>query len=157
MKLILILFAVFVLLGGGGAGAYFYFTNTAEAAIDPDQEMAEKQQDTHKAPVVTELVKFDPVLVPVVDRDGVSQVVTLVVGLEIIHGANIDHVKMMSPKLKNAYIQDMYGVLNRHAAMKGGTLGVDLIKSRLSKISQRILGEDVVYEVKVEAVQQRPV
>lgn len=156
MRLILILFTVFVVLGGGAAGAYFYFMNNAEAAIDPDQELAAVEEEKVD-PLLLSLVEMDPVLVPVVDRDGVSQVVTLIIGLEITSGAYRDKVRELSPKLKNAYIQDMYGVLNRHAMLKGGTLEVDLIKERLGKISQRILGKDVLHELKLQAVQQRPV
>ncbi|MCP4932654.1 MAG: flagellar basal body-associated FliL family protein, partial [bacterium] len=53
--------------------------------------------------------------------------------------------------------QDMYGVLNRHAALKGGVIQVSVIKARLNKISQEIMGEDVVYDVLLQVVQQKPI
>ena len=66
----------------------------------------------------------------------------------------VEHLK---PKIKDAFIQDMYGVLNRHAALKGGVIQVGVLKERLNKMSAKVLGEDKVYDVLLQVVQQRPI
>ena len=49
-------------------------------------------------------------------------------------------------------------MLNRHAALKGGVIQVGIIKKRLNKISDRVMGdEDVVQDVLLQVVQQRPI
>lgn len=109
-----------------------------------------------------EYVELSPLLLPIVDDDGVSQVINLVVSLEVTGVASADRVKSLQPKLTDAFIQDMYGVLNRHAALKGGVLQVGLIKKRLHKVSTRIMGYDaddhaIVNDVLLQVVQQRPI
>lgn len=104
-----------------------------------------------------EFVELEPLILPVVDNSGVSQTVSMVVSLEVVDTASADKVKLLSPKLKDAYITDMYGVLNEHAALKGGVIQVGAIKERLNKITTKIMGEHVVNDVLLQVVQQRPI
>ena len=66
-------------------------------------------------------------------------------------------VQSLTPRLNDAYIQDMYGILSDQAALKGGVIQVGMIKSRLNKISAEVLGEDIVSDVLLQVVQQRPI
>lgn len=158
--MIMIAVVALLVLGGGGAGAYFYFFTPAEASAPKDGEhkkeaKADEDGEGHGAGV--EFVELDPLILPIVDNDGVSQVVSLVVALEVSDAAAAERVKAMSPRLKDAYIQDMYGILNKHAAMKGGVLQVVDIKERLNKATTKIMGKDVVHDVLLQVVQQRPI
>ena len=156
MRMLFIIFGALIVLGGGAAGAYFYFVNPAEAS--KSEEMDEYAGD-EKAEYAKsfEFVELDPLILPIVDAKGVSQTVSLVVVLEVPNSAAKTKILDIEPRLKDAYIQDMYGVLNKHAALKGGVLQVDMLKSRLNKISQRIVGEDKINDVLLQVVQQRPI
>lgn len=159
MKKIIILLVAVLLLGGGGAGAYFYlFANKAEAAVPEgeEHEKAAAAEGEHGAPAF-QFVEMDPLILPIVDNEGVSQVVSLVIALEVADQATADEVKAMTPKLKDAFIQDMYGVLNKQAALKGGVIQVSQIKQRLNMISNKVLGEEKVHDVLLQVVQQRPI
>lgn len=101
-------------------------------------------------------VKLDPLLLPIIDEDGIQQVVSMVVSIEV-NSDNASKVKLYSPRLTDAYIQDMYGVLNRHAALKDGIIQVRMIKERLNKVTGEILGHDIEAEVLLQLVQQRPI
>jgi len=161
MRMILIAVVALLVLGGGGAGAYFYFSQTAEASAGEEahEEVAKKEEhhgDGHGHGAF-EFVELDPLILPIVDENGVSQVVSVVVALEVADSAAASSVEKMSPRLKDAFIQDMYGVLNRHASLKGGVIQVNLLKKRLNKISARVMGDDVVQDVLLQVVQQRPI
>lgn len=166
MRLAIIAVVALLVLGGGGAAAYFFFLQPAEASISEDgaedhganaehAKKDKKKEGGHGSG--TEFVELDPLILPIVDNEGVNQVVSLVIALEVGNAEDAAQVTHMAPKLKDAYIQDMYGVLNRHAAMKGGVIQVGDIKKRLSKISNEIMGEDVVHDVLLQVVQQRPI
>lgn len=160
MRLVIIGVIAVLLLGGGGAGAYFFFMKPAEAssgdaAADPHKS-AKKEKGGHEAPAV-EFVELDPLLLPIVDETGVTQTVSMVISLEVSDAAKAEEVKKLAPRLKDAYIQDMYGVLNRHAALKGGVIQVSTIKARLNKVSTEVLGADMVNDVLLQVVQQRPI
>ncbi len=164
MRMILIAVVALLVLGGGGAGAYFYFSKPAEASAG---EAAKEVAATHKKDEKkkggghggggTEFVELDPLILPIIDSSGVTQTVSLVIALEVADKDKAEEVKKLTPRLKDAYIQDMYGVLNKHAALKGGVVQVAAVKSRLTKITTDVLGEDMVSEVLLQVVQQRPI
>lgn len=146
-----------LVLGGGGAGAYFYFMNQAEASAPEGEEHEVAKEEAHEVDRSHyEYVELDPLILPIVDNSGVSQVVSMVVALEVVDAASADKVKKLAPKIKDAYIQDLYGMLNEHAALRGGVIQVGYIKKRLNKISVDVIGEEGFSDVLLQVVQQRP-
>ena len=164
MKMIIMALAAVVVLGGGAAGAYFFFAAPAEAAGGELSEVEQAELDAkikaEEEAAIKENVRFvdiDPLILPILDGNGVSQVVSVVIAIEIPGNQEVFEIQKMSPRLKDAYIQDMYGVLNRKASMSGGVIEVGQLKERLTKITKRILGEDKVNDVLLQVVQQRPI
>lgn len=164
MKAIILGIAVLAILGGGGFGAYFYFIKPAEAAVpagdaghDAEAEQHQEAAAAHDPAHPLPLVELSPMIVPVIDREGVSQTVSLIIAIEALDVPAADKIKYNEPRLKDAYIQAMYGILSRHAAMKGDVLQVGEIKAHLGAISEKILGENVIHGVVLQVVQQRPV
>ncbi|MBI1301595.1 MAG: flagellar basal body-associated FliL family protein [Alphaproteobacteria bacterium] len=105
-----------------------------------------------------EYVEMEPLILPVIDEDGVYQVLSMVVVIEVNGIYNADKVKAKKPKLKDAYIQDMYGVLNEHAALKGGILQVGIIKKRLNSVTNSVINDkDIETDVLLQVVQQQPI
>lgn len=165
MKFVMMLFLALVLAGGGAAGGYFYFQNSAVASAGPMSELdhAAKMKYEAKAAHAKEeqkdlkFVRLEPLILPIIDDSGVSQVVTLVVALEV-NGAEAEKkAEMYAPRLKDAFIQDMYGVLNRKASLNGGVIKVDRLKARLNRVTTKVLGENQVNEVLLQVVQQKPI
>lgn len=154
-----------LLVGAGGAGGYFYFQQTAIASLGPknlaalDAKKAEEKAALEAEEMAKKLrfVELDPIILPIIDKTGVTQVVTLVVSLEVTSEANAEYAQQLAPRLKDAYIQDMYGVLNRKASMEGGVIKVDQLKERLNRISTRVLGDNKVNSVLLQVVNQNPI
>lgn len=165
MKILPILITAILFLGIGGAGGYFYFNQSATASLGPadKQALADKKQRELDARTAEEkaanlrFVKLNPIVLPIIDESGVTQVVTLVVSLEVDGDENAKYAENLSPRLKDAYIQDMYGVLNRKAAMDGGMIKVNELKERLNRLSHKVLGEGKVNDVLLQVVNQRPI
>lgn len=166
MKLAIIGAVALLLVGGIGAGAYFYFVSPAEAAAGKEIEKgheeakAEKKEDKGgdhgKGGASAFFVQLDPLILPIIDEEGLTQVVSLVIAIDVPDEATKEKVKILAPRLTDAFIQEMYGELNRQAAMKGGIVQVNMIKTRLNKIAHRVLGDDMVNDVLLQVVQQRP-
>lgn len=159
MKMAVIALVAILMLGAGAAGAYFYFDKPAEAAAGPMDEIAKAEHEAKveegAAAPKEQFVQLDPLTLPVIGDRGVTQTVSLVISIEVPDEATAAEVKRLSPRLQDAYIQDMYGALNRKSAMENGVLQVGPIKERLNKISTRVLGENVVNDVLLQIVQQR--
>ena len=161
MRMMIMAVVALLVLGGGGAGVYFYFMKPAAAAATESSEVAKNHEDHKKAKKghggVVEFVELDPLILPIIDTEGVTQTVSLVIAIEVASPEAKKEVETLAPRLKDAFIQDMYGVLNQHAALKGGVIQVSTIKSRLNKITTDVMGEDVVNDVLLQVVQQRPI
>tara|TARA_X000001036_G_scaffold185202_1_gene174792 strand:+ start:424 stop:903 length:480 start_codon:yes stop_codon:yes gene_type:complete len=159
MKIVMIAGAI-LLLGGGGAGAYLYLMPQAEASVSEEDaeaakaaELAEKKKN--RKPGL--FVELDPLILPIVDDNGISQVVTLVVAIEVNGIGAESKAHRIAPKLKSEFLEDIYGVVNAHAAQSGGPLEIMPLKKRLNKISRSLIGEEEVYDVLLQVVQQQPV
>ncbi len=116
-------------------------------------EAAEKKETSGAA----EYVKLDPLLLPIIDEDGVQQVVSMVDAIEVAGISDADKIKAIRPRLTDAYLQDMYGILNRHAALKGGIIQVQMIKDRLNQVTDKVVDGKIDTEVLIQVVQQRPI
>lgn len=160
MKFVMMIIGALLVLAGGGAGAYFYFMQEAEASAPEGEEhevKKEEKKDKGGHEVLFEYVELDPLILPIVDKNGVSQVVSMVIALEVDSPSTATRVKAMAPKLKDAYIQELYGMLNEHAALKGGVIQVGFIKKRLNEISQDVVHNGDIHDVLLQVVQQRPI
>lgn len=157
MKPVLLALVALILLGGGGAGAYFYFKQPAIAATGEHAEAAKAKDHGKKGghDAVSSFVQLDPLILPIINKDGVSQVISLVVVIETdeVGKAEVEH---LSPRLKDAFIQDMYGVLSSDTVMRDGVIQVAPVKERLHKVSTHVLGDGVAKDVLLQVVQQRP-
>lgn len=159
MKMAVIALVAVLLVGGGAAGAYFYFDKPAEASAGPVDEIKKAEHDAkvEGAAAVHEFVSLDVLVLPIIDEVGVTQTVTLVISLEVPDAATAEEVKHLSPRLKDAFIQDMYGALNRKNVMNKGVLQVSVVKDRLNRVSKKVMGEGKVNDVLLQVVQQRSV
>lgn len=147
-----------LVLGGGAAGVYFYFGHPAEAAIGPGkahQEAGPAHDRGHAAD--HSFVQLDPLLLPIIDETGVNQIVSISIVVEVSDDEKAKKVETLAPRLKDAYIQELYGVLNKHAALRGGVVQVGSIKERLRQISQSVMGDGIVEDVLLQVVQQRKI
>lgn len=162
MKKLIIAVVALLLLGGGGFAAYTYFGAPAEAAAvegNKDEAAAKEQAEKDKAAAdaAVAFVKMESLVLPIVGKDGVSQVINLSVTLEVKDELTAKEIEKVTPRLRDAYIQDMYGVLTQKSAMADGVVQVDFIKARLNKVTEKLLGPDKVKSVLLQTLQQRKV
>lgn len=103
-----------------------------------------------------EYFEMDPLIIPVINSRGLSQQVNLIVSLEVPNGKMPD-VELYAPRLTDAYIQDLYGVLGAgYGLVNGNVLNVNAIKQRLAAVTEKIIGDELVNDVLLQVVQQRP-
>jgi flagellar FliL protein len=163
MKKIIMGIVAVLLLGGGAGGGYMFLKKPAEAAL-PDDEHAAPKEDKHAkkkgghGEEVAEFVQLAPLILPILDKSGLLQTVSVVVALEVKNKADAEFVKSLQPRITDAFIQEMYGVIHHPAGMvNGNVIKVGVLKKRLNKVGQRVLGEDVLQDVLLQVVQQRPI
>ncbi|OFW87233.1 MAG: hypothetical protein A3J37_04495 [Alphaproteobacteria bacterium RIFCSPHIGHO2_12_FULL_45_9] len=162
MKKIILIVVALLLLGGGGFAAFtFLGGKTAEASIDPkqaskDKSEAETAASKKEADAKVSFVKMDALTLPIVNKNGVVQIVNISITLEVEDAEKAKEIEKFTPRLKDAYIQDMYGALGSATALTAsGVVEVNTVKKRLMSVTQKVLGDDSVRDVLLQAVQQR--
>ncbi len=157
MRLLFIIFLVLGIVGGAGFGLYTYVLKPAEAS-ETDQVDEVKKAEKPKIKVSNyEFVELDPLILPIIDQNGFSQTVSMIVAIEVRSTFHSQFVNSVQPKIKDAFIQEMYGYLNKETALNpGGAIKVKYLKERLNKVTLELLGPDIVNDVLLTVVQQRP-
>ena len=102
-----------------------------------------------------QFVELNPLILPVINKKGVTQVISLVVALEVDSQEKADKVAKFQPRLTDAYLSDLYGTFS-HKMPENGVVPIDYLKKRLNLMSSKILGEHVVRDVLVQVMQNRP-
>ncbi len=148
MKIVVIVLALALAGGGGAAGWFFFLKEEPEEVVE---EVVEPLPPT--APVY---VRFNPLQLPLIGDDGIDQVIDITVALEVPDQAAADQVIALAPRLNDAILSDLYGVMHTSRIMRNGVVNVNAIKQRIVTVSQRIMGEDLVHDALVQSVGQRP-
>jgi flagellar protein FliL len=163
MKKVVLAMAALGVLGGGGAGAYFLLLKKpAEAALPAGEEQTAagehgaKGQHGEEAKPPT-YVKLDPLVVPIMDAEGVAQVISMVISFEVKDEEQAKKVEDLKPRIKDAFITNMYGMLNQKAALDNGVVKISYVKKRLTDLTDKVMGAGVVDNVLLQMVQQNPI
>ncbi len=115
--------------------------------------MAEETSEEEGAPEIL-FVELNPLIIPVINEHGVTNMVSLVVAVEVDSQEKADKVTKYSPRLTDAYLSDLYGAFS-HYNPDRGVLPITYLKKRLNKMSAKVLGDDVVADVLLQVLQSR--
>ena len=117
-----------------------------------DVHAADKAKEGEEA---FQFVELSPLILPVINKQGVTQVISLVVALEVDSQEKADKVTKYQPRLTDAYLSDLYGAFS-HKMPDSGIVPIAYLKERLNAMSTKVLGEHVVKDVLVQVMQNRP-
>ncbi|NBX65818.1 MAG: flagellar basal body-associated FliL family protein [Proteobacteria bacterium] len=154
LKKVLIPVLALILLLSGGVGAYFFMGGESVASTGETAKVEEKAEGEEGGKIA--YVPMQPIILPIIDQDGISQTVSLVVSLEVRDAAKVAEVEQNLPVLADAFLSDMYGTLSKKSSMEGGVIKVSQLKARLVEITKRVMGEGAVNGVLLQVLQQHP-
>jgi len=100
-------------------------------------------------------VQIAPFVVPVIGSDGPEEMVSLMITLEVGSQEKADFVRQRLPKLNDAYMQTLYGALDRGTIKRNGLINVTLLKDKLVKATSNVLGQGYADDVLVQALAER--
>jgi flagellar basal body-associated protein FliL len=100
-------------------------------------------------------VKMEPMLLPVINDRGIQEVVSMVVALEVKDEQSILAVKSVVPRLNDAYMRALYGHIDRAIYRNGRFLDVTKLKTRLTAITESMVGKELVRDVLIQGINQR--
>lgn len=100
-------------------------------------------------------VKMDPMILPIINDQGVQEVISVLIALEVDDQPTIEKVNHLAPKLSDAYMRALYGRLDNKVYRNGSFIDVNKLKTKLEKVTETVAGKGVVKDVLIQGVNQR--
>jgi len=103
-------------------------------------------------------IDMDPIIIPLFQDDQVAGNIQLAVKLEIRSNDAYAEVRRFMPKLADVYLRDLYVYIPRYL-IRAEQVDIAVIKARLKKLSDKVVGPGVVADILVQAIkdnQPRP-
>jgi len=147
MKLIIIIGVVAVLLLGGGGAAYFF-----RAELFGGKHAAEKAPIAKSANAI--FVDLESVAVAIIRNQRVEKQVVLQVSLEVPDDAARLAVSQALPRIKDAFIRDLYDYFALQEPGREG-VNVEAVKKRLKRTADQVMGEGKIRAVLIQGAVER--
>lgn len=147
MKALIVLAIGLFLLGGavfGGWTLYKEFILGAENAEPPPPP----------PPPPPAFVRMNPIVVPVIGKDRVTQFVTLHVTIQVDIDAQ-PRTQANQPRLGDVFLTTLYGALDDRSIMRGNLIDIPALKAKLVDAAGKVIGRSVVQDVLIQVVMQR--
>lgn len=99
-------------------------------------------------------VHIAPMVLPVISDEGVEQLVTLVIDLEVKDFNVADTVHSQMPRVRDALMRALYGGLGKGTLRNGKLVDVAKVKAKIQKAVTDVIG-DGLRDVLIQGVAQR--
>ncbi|MEA1676322.1 hypothetical protein [Nitrospirillum sp. BR 11163] len=148
MKKILFLLVALLALIGAGVGGYIFLVHK-----DGQPKVEEEKKKPAGPP---QFVDIGPFVLPVMGDKQIEQNLLLQVQIQVASDEAKDKVKERRYILQNAYIETLYGKLGQQQIKAGQVIDVVAVRRWLIEATPKVMGEGVVDDVLIQAVNQHP-
>ena len=146
MKKMIIGLVVLLALGGGG---YFGWLQMNESTLKTADEGGDSSYFSNKEP---KFVELDLLTAPFIKGGKFVRYIVLVVILEVGNDDEVDEVRAVIPRLRDAYVTDLHTLATmRNPEQK--MLNLKRIKLRLLASTHEVMGVKIVRQVLVQLAQ----
>jgi hypothetical protein len=114
-----------------------------------------KEGGAASVPGAPAYVRFNPIFIPVIDRDRVTQQVGITLMLQLVPGEDQADVEAKRQQLTDAFFRDLYAFFQARIDFHG-TINQAYLKARLLKTASGIVGPNAIQEVLIEQLFARP-
>ncbi|TNE32050.1 MAG: hypothetical protein EP349_02605 [Alphaproteobacteria bacterium] len=122
------------------------------AASTPEKPEAEKKDGE------LEYVDMNPILLPVISREGKTQNISILISIGIDQGRK-PFLEGYQPRLANAYIQTLYSMFDNGEAIRpNGAFDAEKVQTRLLAVTENMLHDNEhlkVHDLLLKAMQAR--
>jgi flagellar basal body-associated protein FliL len=100
-------------------------------------------------------VRLSPMVLPIINDEGVEQLVTLQITLDVKDFDTADTIHTYMPRVTDALMQALYGGLGEGSLQNGKLVDVAKVKAKAMTAVASIVGADGVHDVLITDVGQR--
>jgi len=124
----------------------------AEPSGKPDPRAPPKIQPAPGAPSYVTVPLF---IIPVIEGGEVTRQVSIGVALELVKGKTLENLKPKETILIDAFFRELYGLFGQRSSAER-IADPPVIKARLQRVADRVLGAGVVKQVLILQLFERP-
>ena len=100
-------------------------------------------------------VRISPMILPIINDDGVEQLVSLMVTVNVVDNDAAMALHKNMPRVMDALLRHLYGGLDESFLRNGKLVNIPKIKSKAISAISEIIGKENVHDVLVESISQR--
>jgi len=100
-------------------------------------------------------IHIPPLILPVITANGVEQLVTIMIDVEVRDFDVADQIHSNMPRIMDALNRALYGGLGEGNLRDGKLVNVTKIKAKASAALSEVIGVDAVQDVLIQGVAQR--
>ena len=151
MKLVIIIVSVVLLLAGGGAAFFFLHGQDSEAPESQQTAETGEQPKVSADPVYMDVKNL---VIPIIRNREIQKYVLFRITLEMHDENTKDQVRLVFPRLKDAFIKDLFDYYAYRTPGAGG-INVNAVRRRLKRASDRTVGKGKVKNVLIQGAFER--
>lgn len=142
-------------------GAFVVPVASLRAAEEGEEGAAPAKPDPHARPAIQPApgapayVTVPLFIIPVIEGGQVTRQVSVGIGMELVKGKTLQDIKPKEAVLIDAFFRELYGLFGQRAAAER-IAEPPIIKARLQRVADRILGAGVVKQVLILQLFERP-
>lgn len=149
MKIVVIIFAVLIMLGGGAVSVMKWLLI---GPFEPTGGELAGLQEPREPP---RFIDMDQLIIPIFQGEKVIANIQIHLKLETLGEANESKLLRLLPRLSDAFWRDLYAFIPR-LLRKERQLDATIIKERLRLIGEKVVGKDVINNVLVQSLVNSP-
>ena len=100
-------------------------------------------------------VHISPMILPVINENGVEQLVTIIIDVEVKDFDAADQMHSHMPRVMDALMRKLYGGLGTGVLKNGKLADVSKVKSKALDAVAEVIGAENVREILVQSISQR--
>ena len=100
-------------------------------------------------------VHIAPLILPVINNDGVEQLVTILLDVQVMDFDAAEKMHADMPRVMDALMRSLYGGLGDGALRNGNLVNVGRVKNKAIAAVSEVISRDKVKDVLVQGVSQR--
>jgi len=153
MKRLVILIVIVLLVAGGGGAAWWFLLREPPADAAAEAEGAPETENENSARM--RFVELEPMVLPIIREGQVTLHLTVMLAVELTTPLPEIEVARIQRPLRDAIFSELHAVYAlRHVQEKG--FDHPIVRERLTRASERILGSGEVKAVLVRKIGAQP-
>ncbi|MFQ6018350.1 MAG: flagellar basal body-associated protein FliL [Kiloniellaceae bacterium] len=153
-RLAILIVLMLLVAGAAGAGWWFFLRGNDGTEARGEAEQTEEIGPGGQPIKLKRFIELEPIVLPIIRQGRVILHVTLVPVVELLKPMTLQEVRRTTPILRDAFLTELHAIFALRYVQERG-FDLPIVKKRLTRASERVLGPGKVRMVLIQNISQR--